>query len=148
VDTVVIPMVAARPQMVRSVSAHVRRFEEFVRWAEPLEANLTGVLAANLAALLAPDVRVTESSLPLPLADVRLAVTVRRLEIDAAGQCRLEAACVLHSSDGSRLLPLGREVFEAPALGSDPEARVAALSACVLQLSEAIAGALRAHQRP
>jgi uncharacterized protein len=147
VERVAIPPLVDRPQMVESLSLHERRFDEFARWGEPLEDNITRVVAQNLAALLAPGLAVAETARELPGAGPSLALTILRFDAEADGSCVVQAACLLRGPGGSRAVPLPAE-FRAQAAEDVPQARAAALSACLLDLSRALAAALAPPAAP
>ncbi len=141
VGPVEIPELLNRPQIVTRAGDHERRLAGFDRWAEPLADNVAGVLAENLASLLASE-RVTvfpwRPSTPL---DAQVEVEVIRLDADAAGQCVLVARWTLLDPAGKTLLSRRTEYRETTA-STETEAVVAALSRALAALSRDVAAAL------
>ena len=80
-----IPAHLDRPQIVTRTPGTEVKLSEFERWAEPLEDNVTAVLADNLSSLLSTE-RVTlfPSRLP-PDLDLRVAVEVLRFDGSLGG---------------------------------------------------------------
>ena len=148
---VALPGYLERPQLITWVAPGELRVDEYLRWAEPLDAGLSRTLAANLDALL-PQSRVIRS--PWPAATrprCRVRVELQRFGPQATGEVVLEGRWALLPADGERPLvarpvglkrgPLGPA---APGGGTDAVAGVEAMSELVADLARDIAAAIRA----
>jgi uncharacterized protein len=145
-EPVRIPELVDRPQFVTSVSEHERRFDEYARWAEPLAPQLTAVLAENLSALLAPQTVLVSAEREgrKPARTVR--VEVRHFDLVASGEAVLVAHWSVRDTEaGADARPLAEATgtWRTPVGGTDPAAYPAAMSRNLLELSSALAAALR-----
>jgi uncharacterized lipoprotein YmbA len=143
---VVLPGYLERPQLATWVGPGELRIDEFLRWAEPLDAGLARTLAANLEVLL-PQSRVIRS--PWPAAApvrCRVRVELQRFGPQATGQVVLEGRFALLPRDGERPLlvrpvSLERGPLGTAAQGVDAVAGVDAMSELVADLARGIAAA-------
>jgi hypothetical protein len=135
-----------RPQLVTWTGPGELRIDEYLRWAEPLDAGVTRTLAENLDALLA-DHPVVRSPWPGALTPFcRVAVELRAFGVQAGGEARLEGRWALLPGKGER--PLARRTASlrraVAAEAADPVARVEAMSALLADLAREIAAAIEA----
>ena len=150
---VVLPGYLDRPQLVSWVAPGELRIDEYLRWAEPLDAGLSRTLAANLEVLL-PESRVIRSPWPASASTrlrCRVRVDLQRFGPQATGEVVLEGRWALLPADGERPIvarpvglkrgPLGPA---APGGGADAVAGVEAMSELVADLARDIAAAIRA----
>ena len=133
-----------RPQIVTFTGENTVDLDEYSRWAEPLGAGVTRVLAQELSALL-PSWRV----LPQPWDPVmplraRVVVSVTALGWNDRGEARLEANWAVLSGNGDASLARGRAVLRRESAGPGASAAVAATSALVTGLAHEIASAIQA----
>ena len=133
-----------RPQIVTFSGENAVELDEYRRWAEPLGAGVTRVLAQDLTALL-PGWRV----LPQPWDPVlplraRLVVNVTALGWNDRGEARLEASWAVLSGTGEEVLARGTTVLRQGSAGPGASAAVAATSALVTGLAHEIASAVQA----
>jgi len=133
-----------RPQIVTFTGENTVDLDEYSRWAEPLGAGVTRVLAQELSALL-PSWRV----LPQPWDPVmplraRVLVSVTALGWNERGEARLEANWAVLSGAGDVSLARGRAVLRRESAGPGASAAVAATSALVTGLAHEIASAVLA----
>ncbi len=146
---VVLPGYLERPQLATWVGPGELRIDEFLRWAEPLDAGLARTLAANLEVLL-PQTRVIRS--PWPAAApvrCRVRVELQRFGPQATGEVVLEGRFALLPRDGERPLvarpaSLKRGPLGTAAAGDDAVAGVDAMSELVAELARDIAAAVGA----
>ena len=133
-----------RPQIVTFLGDNSVEIDEFNRWAEPLGAGVTRVLAQELSALL-PGWRVLPQPWDpeVPVRN-RVVVNVSALGWNNRGEARLEANWAVLSNDGSQALARGRAVLRREAGSPGASASVAATSALVTDLAHDIASAVRA----
>jgi len=142
VDPVQLPAVLDRPHIVTRVDENERRLAEFARWAEPLDENVTRVLAENLSALLG-----SERVARLPMArqgavDLRLTVEVLRFDAVPGGDAVLEVRWHLYAPGSDSPLHTRHDSFASPSAGVDNGSVVAAMSEALAALSRAIAAEL------
>jgi uncharacterized lipoprotein YmbA len=140
VEMVALPGYADRENIVTARGAHELGLDDLVLWAEPLEENVTSVLAENLAVLLSTD-RVEVDSWPVGAVDYRVMVRVVSLVGEPGGTASLDARWSIHPEDGSHPPIPGQTHRSAPA-GPDAASYVAALSGLMLELSREIAAAV------
>ena len=139
-----------RPQLVTWTAPGELRIDEFLRWAEPLDAGITRTVAENLDALL-PESHVVRSPWAAK-AEPRCRVW---LQLDlfgpqAGGEVRLEGRWAI--LPGREARPLATKAFDlrrGPLSGDgkappDASAGVDAMSELLADLSREIAAAVRA----
>jgi uncharacterized lipoprotein YmbA len=134
---VVLPKYVDRLNIVTTAGPRRLLLDEQNLWAEPLDENVTRVLAENLSALLATD-RVHFHPWPHGAVDYQIDVNVVRLTGTLGGESDLQALWTVHAEKGEKLVATRRTVLRRPA-GDDYEAFVAALSDSLADLSREIA---------
>ena len=115
VGPVKIPEYLNRPQMVTRSTNNALQFAEFDRWAEPLENNLTRVLADNLS-ILVPSEHV--AVFPWPKAvPVRYQITMEIIHLEKApdGKIMLDADWNILGNGGDKLMVTKRSRLTVPA---------------------------------
>jgi uncharacterized lipoprotein YmbA len=143
VGPVVLPRYLDRPQIATRTSAYELKLAEFERWAEPLDANFTRVVAENLATLI-PSARVTP--FPWPRAtpiDHQVLVEVTHFLSQMGGESLLTADWTLLKGEGPQILAMGKSRVSVPTSGQDYTSIVAAMSQTVAELSREIAAATK-----
>jgi uncharacterized lipoprotein YmbA len=132
-----------RPQIVTFRGDNSVDLDEFNRWAEPLGAGVSRVLAQDLSAML-PAWRVMpqpwDPTVPLR---ARLVVEVTALGWNHLGEARLEANWALLTATGELAAARGRVVLRRQVSGTGTDAAVAATSLLVTELARDIAVAVR-----
>jgi uncharacterized lipoprotein YmbA len=132
-----------RPQIVTFRGDNSVDLDEFNRWAEPLGAGVSRVLAQDLSAML-PAWRVMpqpwDPTVPLR---ARLVVEVTALGWNHLGEVRLEANWALLTATGELAAARGRVVLRRQVSGTGTDAAVAATSLLVTALARDIAVAVR-----
>lgn len=127
-----------RPQIVTRQNGYQVRVDEFNRWAEPLEAHVTAVLAENLSMLLGTEGVIVSSRNRQADADYHLSVACIRFD----GWPGKEAVLDCRWSLGTGDTPAGRHPkrFSAtrPVQGGDYTDLVAAMSAMLADFSREI----------
>lgn len=137
-----------RPQLVMWTTRNELRIDEFLRWAEPLDAGATRTLAEDLAILL-PESRVVRSPWPASATPrCRVFAELRVFGPQSGGEVRLEGRfAVLAPKDErtlvARPLSLGRGPLGMGPDGPDPRAEVDAMSELLADLAKEIAEAVR-----
>jgi len=142
-DPLSLPALLDRPHIVTRVGDHERQLAEFARWAEPLDENMTRVLAENLSVLLG-----TEQVLRLPAVrkvntDVRLTVDVLRFDATPGEEAVLEVRWRLYDSDTGELRYTRHETYVSALVGDGHGAVVSAMSDTLAGLSRAVAAELK-----
>ena len=142
--TVVIPEYLNRNEIVFNLDNTVYQLAEFNQWAEPLNNNLTRVLAENLTNLLHEDsidvFLASDSSIP---ADYRLEVDVLRLDGNLGGQVVLISQWALLETEQDNLILMRRAEYQEPAADNTYKGLVLANSRTVEKLSRDIAAAIK-----
>jgi uncharacterized lipoprotein YmbA len=132
-----------RPQIVTFLGDNAVDLDEFNRWAEPLGAGVSRVLAQDLSALL-PAWRVTpqpwDPTVPLR---ARLVVEVTALGWSQRGEARLEANWALLTATGELAAARGRVFLRREVSGTGTAAAVAATSSLLTEMARDIAVAVR-----
>jgi uncharacterized protein len=142
VGPITLPKYLERPQLVTRVGRNQLALGEFDRWAEPLQDNISRVLAENLARLIPTD-QVLPQAWPRS-ASLDYQVTVEVLQFDGwlGGQNTLLARWSILDQAERELL--SRKVqLNAPTGGSDYNAMVVALNQMLETLSRDIAVAIQ-----
>ena len=136
-----------RPQLVTWTGPGELRIDEYLRWAEPIDAGVTRTLAENLDALLPahPVIRSPWAAAVTPFCRVR--VDLRVFGLQGSGEVRLEGRWVLLPGKGERPLAhraasLRRGPLPAGSGGVDASAGVEAMSALLADLAKEIASAV------
>jgi uncharacterized lipoprotein YmbA len=142
--TVVVPEYLNRNEIVVNLDNTVYRLAEFNQWAEPLNDNLTRVLAENLTSLLKDDaISVFLSSDSSILPDYRLEVDVVRLDGNLGDQSTLVAQWALLAGEEDDLIVMRRSEYQEPAADNTYKELVLAKSRTVEKLSRDIAAAVK-----
>jgi uncharacterized lipoprotein YmbA len=141
VDTIVIPAVVDRPQLVLGAGDQQVAILEHERWAEPLRAAIPRLLVTQLAeALHTTSVSAQDAVLGQP--DYRVGIEVRRLELVRGQGATLDLLwSVRRMAGGSRT---GQSRFRTPSPGLDTEGLITALGQAVGGVSGEIADAVTA----
>ena len=138
--TVVVPEYLNRNEIVFNVDNTVYQLAEFNQWAEPLNENLTRVLAENLTNLLREDsidvFLASDSSIP---ADYRLEVDVLRLDGNLGGQATLISQWALLAAEEDDLIVMRRSEYQTSAADNTYKELVMAKSRIIEKLSQDIA---------
>jgi len=142
--TVVVPEYLNRNEIVINLDNTVYQLAEFNQWAEPLNDNLTRVLAENLANLLRDDsIDVFLASDSSILSDYRLEVDVLRLDGNLGGQVALISQWALLESEEDELILMRRSEYQEPAADNTYKGLVLAKSRTVETLSRDIAAVIK-----
>ena len=139
-----------RPQLVLWAGPNELRVDEFLRWAEPLDAGVARTIAGNLSALL-PRMRVVRAPWPAAATPrTRLSAELRVFGAQADGRVALEGEWTLVSGREERVLARRAFAFSQGPLpgGTEPGAAVEAMSALLADLSREIAAAVQALPPP
>jgi uncharacterized lipoprotein YmbA len=142
--TVVVPEYLNRNEIVVNLDDTLYQLAEFNQWAEPLNDNLTRVLAENLTNLLRGDLidvfLASDSSIP---ADYRLEVDVIRLDGNLGGQVTLVTQWALLGAEEDELILMRRSEYQEPAADNTYKGLVMAQSQTVERMSRDIATAVK-----
>lgn len=130
-----------RPQIVTANAKNSYRLSEFNRWAEPLDQNITRVLAQNLTQSLSADVLMTHQSGFAKQADIRVDVTISAFHVAPQGQAVLSAHALI--SRNKKLLSSKQFSYRVDASNTDYRLLVAGLNECLSRLSGDIADIVR-----
>ena len=147
VGPVSVPAAVDRPQFVVSTGANQVSFDEFNRWAAPLQDGIARVVAEDLVALLgAPRVTLYPQALGTE-ADYRVQMEVRTFESTLGKSAALDAVWTVRRARGAKT-ETGRTSVREPVAGTGYDALAAAHSRALARLAEDIADAVRTLERP
>jgi uncharacterized protein len=146
VGPVSVPAAVDQPQIVVSTGTNQVAFDEFNRWASPLQDNIARVVAENLVALLGTP-RVTLFPLTLDAnPDYRVQIGVRTFDSAPGAYALLNAVwTVRRTKDGK--IETGRTSARETLQESSYDALAAAHSRAIARLSQDIADAIRSLER-
>ena len=132
-----------RPQIVTRNGANGVTVADFERWAEPLDANFQGVVAANVGRLLGSDRVLEFPAQTIMKPERRVTGRVSQLDVDAGGLAVLEVQWGVLAGDGAMAQPARRSRYEAMAADRSYAAKVSALNAAVAMFSADVAAAVQ-----
>jgi uncharacterized protein len=147
VGPVSIPAAVDRPQIVVTTGPNQVRLDEFNRWVGPLQNGIARVVAENLVAMLGtPRVTISPQTLSAG-ADYFAAIEVQRFDSTLGEAAQLDAVwTVTRAKDGKA--QTGRTTLRESTTAPDYEALAAAHSRALARLSQDVADAVRALDRP
>lgn len=145
VGPVSVPAEVDQPQIVVSTGPNQVRFDEFNRWAAPLQDAIARVVAENLVALLGtPNVALSAQTLSTNTG-YRVAIEVQSFVSAPGDAATLDAVwTVRRMQDGTA--ETGRTTVSEPAKGQGYDILAAAHSRAIARMSRDIADALRAFE--
>jgi uncharacterized lipoprotein YmbA len=139
---VTFPKYLDRPQIVTRASAHEVELAEFHKWAEPLNENVSHVLAENLSALLSTD-RIVQYPWKSSInPDYQISLDVIQFDGTKSQEAVLKVRWTLVGEDGETLLVEKTSHFTEPVEGLDYEDFVQAMSRTLDSLSKEIVDAI------
>jgi uncharacterized protein len=143
VGPVFIPASVDRPQFVITTAPNSVQFEEFNRWAAPLDDSIARVVSADLVALLGTP-HVASASMPGFGPSYHVTIRVERFESErgSKAEAHLDALWVIVNPAGQSA-GSGRTTIDEPANANDFDALAAAHSRALAKLSNDIATAIR-----
>lgn len=143
VGPVKIPAYLDRPEITTRSAPDSLQFAEFDKWAEPLEKNLTRVIAENLATLLSTDRIGVFPWLNSAQVQYQVTVDITQLERMPDGKVILAARWNILGDQGENMLVIESSRFSIPIESAGYEAIASAESRAVEALSREIAAAIR-----
>jgi hypothetical protein len=146
VGPVSVPAAVDRPQIVVRTGPNQVTFDEFNRWASPLQSDIARVVAENLASMLGtPSVTVFPQSSGAG-ASYRVVIDTLRFESVPGEAATLDALWTVRSQKENQSRA-GRTTVREPVQGSGYAALVAAHSRALERLSGDIAGVIHAFEQ-
>ena len=143
VGPVSVPAAVDQPQIVVNTSTNQVTFDEFNRWASPLQDNIARVVADNLVVILGTP-RVTLFPQPLNTeVDYRVQIEVRNFESVPGKSAALDAVWTVRRTKGGKS-ETGRSSAREPLQDSSYDALAAAHSRGIARMSADIADAVQA----
>lgn len=145
IESVTLPELVDRPQLVQRINATRIDILEFHRWAEPLKSSISRRLAENLSlALDSERVSIYPQNVGND-AEYRVFVDFHRFEFDASS-VTVDAQWRIRSAHDGRVRE-GRVQSHLPTGGAGYEAAVTALGRALSTVSGAVAQALQSEWR-
>jgi len=132
-----------RNDLAIRLSADEIRYSDGERWAEPLERNVTNVLASNLSRLLGTARVFAYPQPPGLLPAYQIDVEIGRLDTTRGGEATLAAHWTIAELGTRDLLASRDSYLTRAAAGTGTPAAVAALSGVLAELSQEIASTVR-----
>jgi hypothetical protein len=143
VGPVILPAYLQRPQMATRVGPNQVAYDEYARWAQPLESGMCRVLVQNLALLLDPAQVGPFPWLGPPIPRYTVEIEIRQFEESIAATVQLTARWTIRDGTTKALLVTRETNASEPCGGGDPAAAVAALSQTLATLSRDVADGVR-----
>jgi uncharacterized lipoprotein YmbA len=143
--SVTLPEHLNRPQIVTRQGGHQVSVDEYNRWAEPLDAHVTTILAENLSLILGTDRISITNRFKNSGFDYQLSVNVLRFDGWPGKEATLVCRWELGRGDESAKSPPQRFSATRPVEGDDYPGLVAALSSMLADLSREIAQRIAAE---
>jgi uncharacterized lipoprotein YmbA len=141
IGPVKIPEYLNQPEIVTRITQNEVRLDEFVKWAEPLENNISRALAENLPSLLCVRTIAIFPWRGQISLDYRIDVHVIQMDGILGESASLDVAWSITDGTGHKKSPLStkRSTYKEPTGGGDYEAFVSAQSRNLASLSRDIA---------
>ncbi len=145
---VTIPKYLDRPEVVTRLSDTEFKLSDTDRWGEPLGANVSRVLAADLSGQGA-NLEVVQMPWPRKSKfDYRVSIDFQRLETNLDGQVQVRAAWSIRNGSDNDLMQTGSSSMSLPSAANDPKAAARAMSQGVAQVASDIAQCLQRFSAP
>lgn len=148
VGPVTLPAYLQRPQIATRVGPNQVAYDEYTRWAQPLDNGISRVLVQNLAVLLEPAQVGAFPWLGPPAATYTVEIEIRQFEQSNAGTVELTARWTIHDGKTKALIVARETTASETAPTNDPAAAVAALSRTLATLGRDIADGVRRADAP
>jgi uncharacterized lipoprotein YmbA len=149
IDTVIIPDLLDRPQIVLRTSANAVEILDYDRWAAPLPDQLQRVLITDLSARLGSNALI-DPGLPTNLrAARRITVSILAFDPVRRGESSLEASWVISDAKSGPAVTSSKSFrarHVAQAAGSDVKDIVGTLSGLVTEVADDIAATITASE--
>ncbi len=140
-----LPEYLNRPQIVTRAGRNELGLAEFNKWGEPLQDNISRVLAENLSILLSTDRTALFPWNSSTAIDYQIRVEMIRFDSEPGGNIFLSARWSLYGENGREVLLVKKSQITNRADGQDYDALVAAMSGNLADLSREIATAIKAR---
>ena len=146
IGPVTVPAAVDQPQIVVSTSANQVNFDEFNRWASPLQDNVARVVAENLVVILGtPRVTLYPQTLSSDI-DYRVQIEVRNFESTLGKQAALDAVWSVRRMKNGKT-DTGRTSVRENVSDASYDALAAAHSRAVARMSQDIGEMVLALER-
>lgn len=136
-----IPRYVDRPQIVVGTGGNTYHLNEFNRWAESLDANISRVLMQNLSMLVPAEVVDARSSSLARQARLRVSLTILEFHVDQKGQAGLTAQWFIRR--GQYVIQNRQVSYRLPGSTDDYSTIVAALNECLNRMSRDLSASLQ-----
>jgi uncharacterized protein len=143
VERITIPGELDRLELVRRGTSNRLQIAAFDRWAAPLDDMIRRVVAADLAARLAPGTVASANEPAVGEPRRRLYIDIQSFAGDERGAVKLQAAWLVHTPNAASLR--GTEDIAIEASDASADALAAAMSRALAGLCDRIAVALAPH---
>ncbi len=124
------------PRFALRIGQHEIQYQEYQRWAEPLELNISSVLAANLRQYFQTTViSPIAPKLLLGKEQGRVMILINRMDVDSEGNAELEVQWAMLNRDGKENSIIHESLYKSIAQDTGMLARVEALNDCITAFS-------------
>ena len=137
-----LPDYLQRPQLVRRDRGAEMLVDEFNRWAEPLDEQVSRIIAANVDGL-ADDVVVVLSTRRTVTPDYRMFATVLRFDADTDGLVELVIQWGITAAEGATVVSPRTSRYQTRTAADDAGAMASAMSELLAQFSRDVVGVFR-----
>lgn len=136
-----LPKYLDRPQIMTRVDENELELSELDQWAEPIDENISNVMAQNLRFLLCADIETFPVMVSRKI-DYRLSASIIRLEGKPGGDAFLEVRWSVSGAQSEVPLFVTESSYREPVRSRDHKGLVSAYSLLFASLSREIAGSL------
>ncbi|WP_223842330.1 PqiC family protein [Methylotuvimicrobium alcaliphilum] len=136
-----IPRYIDRPQIVVGAGGNTYHLNEFNRWAESLDTNISRVLTQNLSMLVPAEVVDARSSNLARQAKLRISLTILEFHVDQHGHAGLTAQWFI--SRGQDVIQNRQVSYRLPGSTDDYSTIVVALNECLNRMSHELSISLQ-----
>jgi uncharacterized lipoprotein YmbA len=143
ISPVSLPEHLNRSQIVSRQEGHRVTVDEFNRWAEPLDANFTRMLAENLAGMLGSDRIFVLNRFKFPQYDYRISLNIQRFDGQVGKDVHLVCRWAIDGGDENASNFLRRTAITRKVTGDGYEGLVDAMSRALADLSREIAAQIK-----
>ncbi|MFQ5329820.1 MAG: membrane integrity-associated transporter subunit PqiC [Thermodesulfobacteriota bacterium] len=147
IDTITLPALLDRPQIVLSTGDNELTFAEFDRWAEPLDENIYRVVTENISILLNTGHVYTYPWKSSAKIEYRVAIDVIRFDVTADGDTSLVARWTVYGGEEWETLLKKKSRFTNSADSTDFHSLVSALNKTLEDFSREVAEAIQSLSR-
>lgn len=127
IGPVTLPKYLDTPQIITRASNNKLLLNEYHRWAEDLDDNVTRVVGDNLLAMIAKSRVFYYPWRHNTTVDYQVMMDIRRFEMDQCNNCILKASYSIYKGDGHKLLLVRNKTYTLKGKSDNDYQEIAAL---------------------